>query len=218
MIARVNYLHKPKQSSSILKYRAQQHLFIIQTLLEKKRIDPSTEVDAEIDSYIDELDKHIDRFIDGTPSQEIVRIDLRIVCRLKICASSGEKYNNLNRLSTRIAQELYDTENHLHHPWEQICGLVHALQPHNTPKKIRAVLEECAKIPQNAEDSLLGLTRILARRTIPTRRLHQRKRTRGICTSPPDAKSWWEQYDIGSRFCQQVCKRICRLSHRCVSI
>ena len=189
--------------------RAQQHLFIIQTLLEKKRIDPSWDIDAELDTYIEELDKHIERFIDGTPTQDIVRIDLRIVCRLKIALLRGEKYNHLTRLSTRIAQEVYDTENHLHHPWEQICGLVHALQPHNTPKEIRAILEECAKIPQDAEDSLLGLIArgyLLEGQYRRDGSISEKDQQSFIQSLPTDAQSWWEQYDIGSRFVDRCTK------------
>ena len=189
--------------------RAQQQLFIVHTLLEKKRIDPTSDIDTEIDAHIDGLDKHIERFIDGTPTQDIVRIDLRIVCRLKIAMLRGEKYNHLTRLSTRIAQEVCDVENHLHHPWEQVCGLVHALQPHNTPKEIRAVLEECAKIPQDAKNSLLGLIArgyLLEGRYRRDGSISEKDQQAFIQSLPADAKSWWDQYDIASRFVSRCAK------------
>lgn len=189
--------------------RAQQNLFIIQTLLEKKRIDPTCDIDAEVEPYILDLDKHIERFIEGTLVQDVVRIDIRIVCRLKIALLREEKYNNLTRLSTRIAEEIQSVEEHLHHPWEQICGLIHALQPHNTPKEIRAVLEECAKIPQESEESLLGLIArgyLLEGQYRREGSINEKDQQAFIQSLSSDAQSWWEQYDMGSRFAQRCAK------------
>ena len=183
--------------------RAQQTLFIIHTLLEKKRIDPNSDIETALESYVPELDKHIERFIEGTHAQEIIRIDVRIVCRLKIALLRNEKYNYLTRLSTRIAEEIQSVEEHLHHPWEQICGLIHVLQPHNTPKEIRAVLEECAKISQESILGLIARGYLLEGTYRKEGFVHEQTQHAFIESLPSDARVWWEQYDIGTRFAQR---------------
>ena len=142
------------------------------------------------------------------------------MCRLKIGAASRRKYNNLNRLSTRPAQELYaDLENHLHHPWEQICDSIHALQPHNTPKRSKVVLEECAKIPQDAEDSLLGL---IARGYLLEgqyrREVHQRKRHQQAFVYPSHRCTIMVGSSMISADLSAGARKTLRLTHRRVHL
>ena len=189
--------------------RAQQKLFIIHTLLEKKRIAPSLSIDTELDSLLIDIDKMIALFIEERLPSEIFRIDLRIACRLKVALIRKEKYNHLSRLSSRIAQELSTTEDHLHHPWEQICGLIYTLQPHNTPKVIKNLLLRFAAITPDTEESLLGMTArgyLLEGEYQKGTIIRAQQQQKFIENLPPDAQVWWKQYDIGSRFASRCAK------------
>jgi hypothetical protein len=183
--------------------RAQQQLLIVHTLLEKKRINPKAHIDDEIDSFLPAIDKKIELFVEDKLPSEIFRIDLRIACRLKIALLRKEKYNMLSRLSARVAQEIQSVEEHLHHPWEQICGLIYALQPHNTPRNIRELLDTCAQIRPDTEESLLGLIArgyLLEGKYRKGEEITTKDQEEFVHQLPSDAQSWWEQYDIGSRF------------------
>ena len=184
--------------------RAQQKIFIVHTLLEKKRIDPSQPIDLiEIDALLIDIDKMIELFIDDRLPAEIFRIDLRIACRLKVALIRKEKYNHLSRLSAKIAQEITSIEDYLHHPWEQICGLIYTLQPHNTPKVIKNLLTRFAEIQPTTEESLLGMIArgyLMEGEYQKGQSISEKQQQAFVAQLPADAQSWWNQYDMGSRF------------------
>ena len=112
----------------------------------------------------------------------------------------NKQYNHLTRLSTRITEEVLSVEEHLHR-------LFHILQPHNTPKEIRAVLEECAKAPH---ESILGLiTRGYLLEGIYRKEgfVHEKAQHTFIESLPSDARVCWQQYDIGTRFAQRCTQK-----------
>ena len=183
--------------------RTQQQLLMIQTMLEKKRIDPSLELDSKIDALLLDIDKQLTLYVEDKLPQEILRIDLRIACRLKVALIRKEKYPLLSRLSAKVAQEIDAIEEHIHHPWEQICGLIYALQPNNTPKEIKAVLQQCASISPDTAQALLGIVArayLLEGKYRKGEKITERDKEEFISSLSPFARNWWEQYEIATRF------------------
>ncbi len=192
--------------------RAQQRLLMIHALLEKERIDPSQSLDERLDDMLKEVDKSIQLYLDDKLGEHVFRIDLRIALRLKVALARGERYAKLSELSAKISNEIDTTDLGLHHPWDQISGLLYILQPHNTPKPIKKMLHAFAAIAPETEESLLGMTArcyLLEAEYQKGKSISPAKQAEFIAALPPDARRWWEEYDIGTRFqerCQQDVK------------
>ncbi|MEC7985775.1 MAG: hypothetical protein VX278_11475 [Myxococcota bacterium] len=192
--------------------RAQQRLLMIHVLLEKERIDPEEPISKELDERIAEVDKCIQLYLDDKLGESVFRIDLRIAVRLKVALCRKERYAQLSALSAKIASEIDSTDIGLHHPWDHIAGLLYILQPNNTPRPIKKMLKAFAAIDPSAEESLLGMIArcyMLEAEYQKGKAISTAQQTAFVASLPPDARRWWEEYDIGTRFrerCQQMSK------------